>query len=36
MSCTLSADHRVIDGAVAAQLLAAFKARIQNPLSVLL
>ncbi|MGO4587445.1 dihydrolipoamide acetyltransferase family protein [Paenarthrobacter sp. 2TAF44] len=36
MSCTLSADHRVIDGAVAAQLLAAFKARIENPLSILL
>lgn len=36
MSCTLSADHRVIDGAVAAQLLAAFKTRIENPLSILL
>ncbi len=36
MSCTLSADHRVIDGAVAAQLLAAFKRRIENPLSILL
>jgi pyruvate dehydrogenase E2 component (dihydrolipoamide acetyltransferase) len=36
MSCTLSADHRVIDGAVAAQLLAAFKRRIESPLSILL
>ncbi|QCU79558.1 2-oxo acid dehydrogenase subunit E2 (plasmid) [Citricoccus sp. SGAir0253] len=36
MSCTLSADHRVIDGAVAAQLLAAFKRRIEHPLSILL
>lgn len=36
MSCTLSADHRVIDGAVAAQLLAAFKTRIESPLSILL
>lgn len=36
MSCTLSADHRVVDGAVAAQLLAAFKRRIENPMSLLL
>jgi pyruvate dehydrogenase E2 component (dihydrolipoamide acetyltransferase) len=36
MSCTLSADHRVIDGAVAAQLLAAFKRRIEHPMSILL
>lgn len=36
MSCTLSADHRVIDGAVAAQLLAAFKRRVENPMSILL
>lgn len=36
MSCTLSADHRVIDGAVGAQLLSAFKRRIENPLSLLL
>lgn len=31
MSCTLSADHRVVDGAVGAGFLAAFKAAIQNP-----
>ncbi|TWD47081.1 pyruvate dehydrogenase E2 component (dihydrolipoamide acetyltransferase) [Arthrobacter sp. AG367] len=36
MTCTLSADHRVIDGAVAAQLLASFKRRIENPLNILL
>ncbi|MDQ4490797.1 dihydrolipoamide acetyltransferase family protein [Sinomonas sp. ASV486] len=36
MTCTLSADHRAIDGAVAAQLLAAFKRRIENPMSILL
>lgn len=36
MTCTLSADHRVIDGAVAAQVLASFKRRIENPLSILL
>jgi pyruvate dehydrogenase E2 component (dihydrolipoamide acetyltransferase) len=36
MTCTLSADHRVIDGALAAQFLAAFKRRIEAPLSMLL
>lgn len=36
MSCTLSADHRVVDGAVAAQLLDVFKCRIENPMSLLL
>jgi pyruvate dehydrogenase E2 component (dihydrolipoamide acetyltransferase) len=35
MTVTLSADHRVVDGALAAQLLAAFKALIENPISVL-
>ncbi|OFI38853.1 pyruvate dehydrogenase complex dihydrolipoamide acetyltransferase [Arthrobacter sp. SW1] len=35
MTCTLSADHRVIDGAVAAQWLQAFKARMEAPLSLL-
>jgi pyruvate dehydrogenase E2 component (dihydrolipoamide acetyltransferase) len=35
MSVTLSADHRVLDGALAAQWLAAFVARIENPLSLL-
>jgi len=35
MTVTLSADHRVVDGALAAQLLAAFQRRIENPLSLL-
>jgi pyruvate dehydrogenase E2 component (dihydrolipoamide acetyltransferase) len=36
MSVTLSADHRAVDGALAAQWLAAFKARIENPLIMLI
>lgn len=36
MSVTLSADHRVIDGAVAAEWMAAFVHRIENPVSTLL
>ncbi len=36
MSCTLSADHRVVDGAVAATFLAAFKKRIEDPVTMLL
>lgn len=35
MSCTLSADHRIIDGAVGAALLAEFKKLIENPLALL-
>ncbi len=35
MTVTLSADHRVLDGALAAQWLAAFVKRIENPLSIL-
>jgi pyruvate dehydrogenase E2 component (dihydrolipoamide acetyltransferase) len=35
MTVTLSADHRVLDGAVAAQWLAAFVRRMENPLSLL-
>ena len=35
MTCTLSADHRVIDGAVAAQWMQAFKDRMENPLTIL-
>ncbi len=31
MSVTLTCDHRVVDGAVGAQFLAEFKARIENP-----
>jgi pyruvate dehydrogenase E2 component (dihydrolipoamide acetyltransferase) len=36
MTFTLSADHRVIDGAVAARWMAAFRRRIENPLSILI
>jgi pyruvate dehydrogenase E2 component (dihydrolipoamide acetyltransferase) len=35
MTVTLSADHRAVDGAVAAQWLSAFVKRIENPLSML-
>ena len=35
MHFTLSVDHRAIDGALAAQWLAAFTSRIENPLSIL-
>lgn len=35
MTVTLSADHRVVDGALAAQWLQAFKTRIEHPLSIL-
>jgi pyruvate dehydrogenase E2 component (dihydrolipoamide acetyltransferase) len=33
MRCTLSVDHRAIDGALAARWLAAFSARMENPLA---
>ena len=36
MTCTLSVDHRVVDGALGAQWLAAFKAIIEDPLSLML
>ncbi|MBT5848213.1 MAG: 2-oxo acid dehydrogenase subunit E2 [Micrococcales bacterium] len=36
MSVTLSADHRAVDGALAAKWLAAFKVRIENPLTMLI
>jgi pyruvate dehydrogenase E2 component (dihydrolipoamide acetyltransferase) len=36
MTCTLSADHRVVDGAVGAQFLATFKKLIEDPLTMLL
>ncbi|MCY1422847.1 Dihydrolipoyllysine-residue acetyltransferase component of pyruvate dehydrogenase complex [compost metagenome] len=35
MTVTLSADHRAIDGALAAQWLAVFKRIIENPLAIL-
>ena len=36
MTVTLSADHRVLDGALAAQWLAAFVDKIENPLGMLI
>lgn len=36
MMCTLSADHRAVDGAVGAQFLAAFKQFIEDPVSMIL
>jgi pyruvate dehydrogenase E2 component (dihydrolipoamide acetyltransferase) len=35
MSVTLSVDHRVIDGALGAELLAAIKDNLENPLAML-
>ena len=36
MSVTLSVDHRVIDGALGAQFLDAFKGYMEDPLSMLM
>ncbi|GAA0591574.1 pyruvate dehydrogenase complex dihydrolipoamide acetyltransferase [Caenispirillum bisanense] len=36
MTCTLSVDHRVVDGAVGAEFLAAFKAIVEDPLTLML
>jgi pyruvate dehydrogenase E2 component (dihydrolipoamide acetyltransferase) len=36
MSCTLSCDHRVVDGALGAELLSAFKALIEDPVRMLI
>jgi pyruvate dehydrogenase E2 component (dihydrolipoamide acetyltransferase) len=36
MTCTLSGDHRVVDGAVGAQFLAAFRKFVEDPLTMLL
>jgi len=35
MSCTLSCDHRVVDGALGAELLNAFKTLIEDPVRML-
>ena len=35
MTVTLSCDHRVVDGALGAELLGAFKALIENPVRML-
>ena len=36
MSCTLSVDHRAVDGAVGAEYLAAFKKLVEDPITMLL
>lgn len=36
MSCTMSCDHRVVDGAVGAEWLKHFKGYLENPMSMLL
>ncbi|HAI29695.1 pyruvate dehydrogenase complex dihydrolipoamide acetyltransferase [Thalassospira tepidiphila] len=36
MTCTLSVDHRAVDGAVGAEFMAEFKKLIEDPLSMLL
>ena len=36
MSCTLSVDHRVVDGAIGAEFLVAFKKLVEDPLSMLI
>lgn len=36
MTCTLAVDHRVVDGSVGAEFLAAFKPLIEDPVSMLL
>ncbi len=36
MTCTLSVDHRVVDGALGAEWLAEFKRIVEDPLSLLL
>ena len=36
MTCTLSVDHRVVDGAVGAEFLAALRSRVESPLSLML
>ena len=36
MTCTLSVDHRSVDGALGAEFMAAFKALIEEPLTMLL
>ena len=35
MTVTLSCDHRVVDGALGAQLLAAFKGLVEKPVTAL-
>ncbi len=36
MTCTLSCDHRVVDGVIGARFMAAFKALVEHPVRLLL
>jgi pyruvate dehydrogenase E2 component (dihydrolipoamide acetyltransferase) len=36
LTCTLSADHRVLDGALGAKLLSTFKALVERPTTMIL
>ena len=36
MTATMSCDHRVVDGAVAAQYLQAFKSIVEDPITLIL
>jgi pyruvate dehydrogenase E2 component (dihydrolipoamide acetyltransferase) len=36
MSCTLSCDHRAVDGALGAELLAQFRSLVEDPALMLL
>jgi pyruvate dehydrogenase E2 component (dihydrolipoamide acetyltransferase) len=36
MTCTLSVDHRVVDGALGAEWLGVFKSILEDPLSLML
>ena len=36
MTCTLSADHRILDGAIGARFLSAFKGYIEQPMTMIL
>ena len=35
MTCTLSTDHRAVDGALGAELMSAFRQLIENPMGML-
>ena len=36
MTCTLSVDHRIVDGALAAEWIAEFKRIVEQPLGLML
>jgi pyruvate dehydrogenase E2 component (dihydrolipoamide acetyltransferase) len=36
MNCTLAADHRAVDGATGAELLAEIRRLLENPMSMAL